>query len=403
MKSGFKASKITDNVYWVGAIDWNVRDFHGYATNTGTTYNAYLVLADKVTLIDTVKKPFRDEMLSRIRSVLDPSRIDYIVSNHSEMDHSGCLPETIALVGAEKVFASAKGKQALGEHFGMEDEVTAVADGEAVSLGDMELAFYETRMLHWPDSMFSYLRGPKILFSQDAFGMHLASGERFDDELDPALLEREAARYYANILMLYSKQVAKLLDAVPGLGIEIGMIAPDHGPVWRAGINRIMELYRRWSGRKLRKKAVVVYDTMWGSTDLMARTIGDAIAGAGAETKVMKLRAAHRSDVASELLDAGGLVVGSPTLNNTIFPTLADVLTYIKGLRFTGLVGAAFGSYGWGGGAVRQLEQMLGEMKVELACESLRVRYVPGDEELEKCRQLGRAVADRLAHHPDGL
>jgi flavorubredoxin len=400
MSNGFKAEKITDNVYWVGAIDWNVRDFHGYATHTGTTYNAFLVMADRVTLIDTVKKPFKDEMFARIRSVIDPGTIDYVISNHSEMDHSGSLPDTIDLVRPEKVFASVMGAKALREHFHMDSEIIAVEDGGSIDLGNTNINCYETRMLHWPDSMFTYLAGEKLLFSQDAFGMHLASYERFDDELDGSVLEHEAAKYFANILTLYSKQILKLLEKVPELGIDIDLIAPDHGPIWRSNQGRILELYRQWAERRITNKAVVVYDTMWGSTDLMARAIGDGLSEAGTNTKVMKLRAAHRSDIATELLDAGALIVGSPTLNNTVFPTMADALTYCKGLRFTGLVGAAFGSYGWGGGAVKQLEELLRGMKVEIVTEGLQVKYVPDGEALDRCREFGRTIAGRLKELP---
>jgi flavorubredoxin len=396
MKEAFEAIRISDKVYWVGAIDWNVRDFHGYSTGRGTTYNAYLVLAEKVTLIDTVKAPFREELIARISSVIDPGKIDYIVSNHSEMDHSGCLPEMIGMIEPEKVFASPMGVKALSDHFRDGLDITEVKDGDSVDLGGGTITFLETRMLHWPDSMVSYLHEEKLLFSQDGFGMHLASSERFDDELPLALLEHEAKKYYANILLPFSRQVLKTLDRLAEAKLEFGIIAPDHGPIWRKNQGRILELYRVWADQKRGAKAVVVYDTMWGSTEKMAKAIADGLTAGGASVKVMKLRAAHRSDIATEILDAGALIVGSPTINNNMFPTVADVLVYLKGLKPLGLMGAAFGSFGWSGESVKQLEEMLGQMKVEIAGEAQRVKYVPDGEMLAACRKLGETIAGKL-------
>ncbi len=277
MSSVYSAIKISDHVYWVGAIDWTIRDFHGYTTPRGSTYNAYLIMAEKITLIDTVKAPFKDEMLARIKSVVDPSQIKYIISNHSEMDHSGCLAEVIDLIKPEKVFASALGIKALKDIFHDEHEITAVKEGESLSLGDMELNFMETRMIHWPDSMFSYLAQDQVLFSQDAFGLHLASLERFDDEIPAATLEYEAATYYANIVLPYSPVVLKALEKVKAKGWEIKYFAPDHGPVWRKDLGIIVELYQKWAAQKPTAKAVVVYATMWHSTEKMARAVAAGI------------------------------------------------------------------------------------------------------------------------------
>ncbi len=398
MSDIFKAVRVTDNVYWVGAIDWTVRDFHGYSTSRGTTYNAYLILAEKVTLIDTVKAPFFDEMMARIASVIDPAKIDFLVSNHSEMDHSGCIVETISAIRPERVFASVMGAKALAEHFRLPQEVTPVKDGENVSLGDLNLAFVETRMVHWPDSMFTYLREDELLFSQDGFGMHLASGERFADELDPAMLEVEAAKYYANILLPLSNFVAKVLAKARDMKLPLKIIAPDHGPIWRRqeDIVKIIHSYERWSAQQRTNKAVVVYDTMWQSTAKMARAIGEGLTAGGARVKLMPMSGNHRSDVATEMLDAGALLVGAPTINNTMFPTLADVLTYLKGLAPKGLIGAAFGSYGWSGESIKDIAEVLKEMGVELVGDGLKVKYVPDDDALAQCRLLGEQVAERL-------
>jgi flavorubredoxin len=396
MKDIYSAVKVTDNVYWVGAIDWTIRDFHGYTTPHGSTYNAYLVMADDITLIDTVKAPFKNEMLSRIKSVVDPSNIKYIISNHSEMDHSGCLSEMIDLIKPQTVFASAVGVKTLKELFHDEHEIIEVEDGETLNLGNMELTFMETRMIHWPDSMFTYLDKDELLFSQDAFGMHLATLERFADEIPAATLEYEGATYYANIILPYSQIVLKALDKVVASGLKIKIIAPDHGPIWRKDLGLIIELYKKWASQKPTAKAVVVYGTMWHSTEKMARAISEALAQAGVKVKLLSMNETHRSEVVYEVLEAGALIVGSPTLNNNILPQMADVMTYLKGLKPANLIGAAFGSYGWSGESVKHLEAMLKEMKVEIAAEAVSVKNVPDSGVLEKCHELGKTIAAEL-------
>ena len=393
MKEIFRAIRVTEDVWWVGAIDWNIRDFHGYQTRRGSTYNAYLILADIITLIDTVKAPFREEMMARIASVVDPGKIEYIVSNHSEMDHSGALPEVIRTVNPKKVFASAVGAKTLTELFPLDREITAVKDGETLSLGNRTLTFLETRMLHWPDSMFAYLSEEELLFSQDAFGMHYASLERFADECDPALLAYEAATYYANIILPYSPLVLKLIEKVTAAGLSFRIIAPDHGPIWRKETGGIIGSYAKWAAQKPEAKAVVVYATMWHSTEMMARAISEGLAAGGLHVKLMSMDEVHRSDVVYELLGAGALAVGSPTLNNHLLPNMADILTYLRGLKPRNLIGAAFGSYGWSGEAVKQIEEILAEMKVEKAGEGIRVKNVPDAGVLARCYEFGRTMA----------
>lgn len=388
--------EVAEDVYWVGAVDWAVRDFHGYATPRGTTYNAYLIVADRITLVDTVKAPFSAELMERIAAIVPPERISYIVSNHAEMDHSGALPQVMEAVRPEKVFASKLGVKALERHFHLDGQLTAVADGESMDIGGRTLSFVEARMLHWPDSMMTYLTDEKLLLPSDAFGMHLASSRRFADEIEDGLLEREAAKYYANILLPLSPLIGKLLARVQEMGIEIAAIGPSHGPIWRRDPERVIGWYARWAAGEPKQKAVLVYDTMWGSTEKMAQSIADGLSAAGVEVKVMPLRASHRSDVATEILDAGALLVGSPTLNNEIFPTIADALTYLKGLRPRGLIGGAFGSYGWAGGAVGRLEEGLKAMNVELAVEGLAVEYVPDRAALARCFAWGAEVAQKL-------
>jgi flavorubredoxin len=384
-------------VWWVGAIDWSLRDFHGYATPRGTTYNAYLLTGDALTLVDTVKAPFRDEMLARISSVSDPQKIRYIISNHSETDHTGCLKEMVERVKPEKVFASTMGVKALAEHYRLEG-ITVVKDGESVKLGGLTLSFTETRMIHWPDSMFSYLAEDRVLFSQDAFGMHLASRERFADEIPGDVIEQETAKYYANILMPFSPRIGKLLDKMEAANLALDWIAPDHGPIWRRSEDKawVMEHYRRWTQQKPTRKAVVVFDTMWGSTEKMALAISEGLAAGGADVRFMPLRTYDRSEVVTEVLEAGALLVGSPTLNDGLFPTVADILTYLKGLKPLNLVGAAFGSFGWNATAVDEVKSHLNEMKVELVGDGLKLKYVPDEAALKQCYELGVQVAEKL-------
>jgi len=404
MTEALQAIQVADGVYWVGAIDWDVRDFHGYRTRRGTTYNAYLILADKVTLIDTVKSSYFDQMMMRIASVIDPRKIELVVSNHSEMDHSGCLTRTIHVVEPAEVFASKVGCKTLAAHFRRACQVTAVDDGQQLDLGNVKLSCFETRMCHWPDSMVSYLHERELLFSQDAFGMHLASCERFADELDRDILDREAAKYYANILLPLSSFVLKALKRLGDLGVPLSIVAPDHGPIWRTkeDIDRIIGDYARWAEQKPAKKAVVLHDTMWGSTAKMALAIGEGLAAAGATVKLMSARACHRSDVVAELLCAGALIVGSPTINNNVFPSVADVMTYIKGLRPLNLAGAAFGSYGWSGEAPRHLHAILKEMGCSVVAEPLRINYVPDEAALGRCRKLGERIAAQLRETCNG-
>jgi flavorubredoxin len=358
-------------------------------------------MADKITLIDTVKKPFISELKARIASIVDPKKIDIIISNHSEMDHSGSLVEMMELIQPEKVYVSKMGKKNLESHFhdSVSGKLTEVKDGEDIDLGNKSVTFMESRMLHWPDSMISYLKEEKLVFSQDAFGMHLASTQRFADELDDTLLVNEAAKYYANILLLYSPVVGKFLEKLSTANLDIEIVAPDHGPIWRTkkDIERIVGLYGEWAAQRPTNKALVVYDTMWKSTEMMARAISEGLIDGGSEVKVISLGANHRSDVATQVLDAGALVVGSPTMNNQIFPTLADALVYLKGLKPKNLIGAAFGSYGWSGESVKDLNRMLEEMGVELVSDGISALFIPDDEVLARCYDLGKDIAERLA------
>lgn len=385
--------EIKKDIHWVGAVDWNIRDFHGYSTPKGTTYNSYLVLDDKVALFDTVKKPFKNNLMHNIRSLIDPRKVDYLIVNHVEMDHSGSVPEILEELQPEKIICSAMGKKALLEHYHREDwPYEVVASGQTVSLGKKSVQFIETRMVHWPDSMMSYFPGDRLLISSDGFGQHWATSQRFDDEVDSHELLKHAAKYYANILLLYSPLIQKLLANVQQLGLEIDMIAPDHGLIWRKEPNRIIQAYDLWSQQQSKQQALIIYDTMWQSTEKMAYAIGDGLSRQGVNFQTFNMKYAHRSDVMTEVLDAKALIFGSSTLNNGMMPTMADMLTYMKGLKPVNKIGAAFGSYGWSGEAVKLISGVMEEMKIELVDPGLRVKFAPSHDDLKKCVELGSKI-----------
>ncbi|MCL2325186.1 MAG: FprA family A-type flavoprotein [Proteobacteria bacterium] len=397
--SGLSAVKMGEATYWVGAIDWTLRNFHGYETRRGTTYNAYLLKGDTgYILVDTVKRGFERELLARVSSVCNPGEIRAIISNHAEMDHTGGLIEVLRHVSGDcVVYASEMGVRALRAQFGDAVEARAVADGSTLSIDGRSLMFLETRMLHWPDSMFCYDALDRFLFTNDAFGMHYASLERWYDACDPAILEEESRKYYANILTPYSAIVAKLCRKYRELNLDVACVAPDHGVAWRgAGILHIIERYEAWSNKtKPAHRAVVAYDTMWHSTEIMARAVSEGIRDGGVDCEVMPLGKVHRSDVAQALLTADMLVVGSPTLNQGMLPGVADVLCYLRGLKFPLRLGAAFGSYGWMAYGTKAVHGELAAM-CEETMPPLDVNYVPSSRDEEACRSFGESLALRL-------
>jgi flavorubredoxin len=388
-----KPVEIADKIYDVGVIDWNIRDFHGYSTELGTSYNAFLVFDEKIVLIDSVKKDFSEELLQNISKIVDPGKIDIVISNHTEMDHSGSLPRIMHRIGEDKpVYCSSMGMKNLSRHFPQKLNYKPIKNGETLSIGKRSFTFLETKMLHWPDSMFTYLNEDKILFASDAFGQHYAGCEEFDDEADEHLIMLHAKKYFANILLLYAPLILNLVEKVLEMGLEFKMICPDHGILWRKNPNKIIEAYVKWSKQIPDKKAVVIYDTMWHSTQLMAEAIAEGIHSQGVSVKPMKLREFHRSDIMTEVLESKAVVVGSPTLNNGLFPTLADFLTYMKGLRPKNKIGAAFGSYGWSGEAVGLVQKHLEEMQFEIIESGMKHQYVPDSNSLEACREMGRKI-----------
>jgi len=388
--------ELKKGVYWVGAVDWNIRDFHGYSTPTGTTYNAYLILDEKNVLVDTVKAPFYLEMLGRISEIIDPAKINMVISNHVEMDHSGSLSQVVERIGNPVVVTSERGKKGLEKHYPKSFNFKIVKTGDALSIGRRTLAFVEAPMLHWPDSMFTYIQEDRLLLPNDAFGQHYASTERFEDEVGGDLVMRHAAKYYANILWPLAPLVLKKVDEVVKMGIPIDMIAPSHGLIWRKDPGRIIQAYVDWSKGKTEKKILIIYDTMWGSTEVMAKSILKGLIEEGIQARLLGLRTNHRSDLIEEMLDAKGVLFGSPTLNNGMFPTMGDFLTYLKGLRPKGKVFGLFGSHGWGGGAIREMRKYLEAEKFEIWDKELSYQFVPDSEELKKAIQFGKDFARKV-------
>jgi len=389
---------LKDGISWVGVVDWNIRDFHGYITYRGSTYNAYLVQDEKTALVDTVKYNFCNELVAHLEELVNLDKIDYIIVNHVEMDHSSSLPTIAKLCPNAKIFSTARGKEEIIKHFGAEFErIEVVKSGDKISLGKKTLTFLEAPMLHWPDSMFTYIIEDKVLMPNDAFGQHLATSERFDDEVDQHVLMEEAFTYYSNILTPFSPLIVKKIQEVVAMKLPIDIIAPSHGIIWRKDPMKIVNAYLDWcTGKTVKQKAVVVFDTMWGSTDKMARAIGDGIASQGVDVKLLKLRGTDNTEVVTEITDSKAVVVGSPTLNNGMFPSLSSFLTYIGGLKPKGKTWHFFGSYGWGGGATKAMTAMAKGFGFEVVEQSMELKWVPTAEELKKCFEFGQQIGQKI-------
>jgi flavorubredoxin len=400
-----KAIEIKADIYWVGAIDWAIRDFHGYLTPNGTTYNNYLILDEQITLLDTVKYPFADVTIDNIKSLIDPSKIENIVINHIENDHVTSLDKIISLAPEAAIYITDRGRKGLNRLFDTSKwDVRIVKTGDILNIGKRNLLFLETPMLHWPDSMMTYIREDKILISQDAFGQHLASSARFDDEFISCFsvseLEDSVKDYYANILMPFGILIKNKIEEIQKLGLQIDMIAPDHGIIWRKDPLKIINMYLDMANGKSDMRVVIVYDTMWQSTEQMTLPITHGIRDEGVDVKVIKLRATPLSIAVKEFWKARGCLIGSPTLNNTFFPTIAEFLTYLKGLRPKNRIVGAFGSYGWGGGAVRDTYEELKKMGLEIVEPGIQVIYKPSPEDKDRCYEFGKDFARKVkAYH----
>lgn len=387
------AIEISPKVWWVGGIDWNERLFHGYTTEAGITYNAYLIMDEKITLIDTCKATFSNELVQRISQVVDPAKIDVVITNHVEMDHSGSLPLIHKIAPNAQIYASAgAGVNEVKAHFGI--EATPVKSGDTLNIGERTLTFVTTPMVHWPDNMVTYSDVDQILFSNDAFGQHYATTKRFDDENDLCEIMKQAKKYYANIVWPYGMQAHKALEAVKGL--ELKMIAPSHGCIWRSHIDKILEKYEAWTTYQTEEKAVVVFDSMWHSTEMMAREICDSFIAEGISAKLIDVKASHISDIMTDLCDARYVAVGSPTLNSNMLPTVASFLTYMRGLspKNDQRIGLAFGSYGWAPLGPKQVYEELEKAKFNLPVPVITQQWIPSEENLAELQATVKKIIE---------
>lgn len=399
-----KAIEIKPDIYWVGVIDWTVRDFHGYVTPNGTTYNNYLALDDQITLFDTVKHDFSEITVDNIKSLVDPSKIKNIVINHIENDHVSSIGDIMHLTPNATIYITNKGKKGLERFFDTSKwDIKVVKTGDTLSIGKKTLLFLETPMLHWPDSMMTYIKEDRLLISQDAFGQHYASAARFDDEFMSCFsvneLDDAIKDYYANILMPFGTLIKNKIAEVQKLGLEIDMIAPDHGIIWRKDPSKIINMYLDMANGKAEPKVVIIYDTMWRSTEQMTVPLMQGIKDEGVEVKVVKLRANPISFAVKEFWKARGCLIGSPTLNNSMFPTVAEFLVYLKGLKPKNRIAGAFGSYGWGGGAVRDIYEDIKKMGLQTVEPGIQVNYKPSAEDQKSCYEFGRDFANKMKEY----
>ncbi|MFC2024878.1 flavodoxin domain-containing protein [Chloroflexota bacterium] len=391
-------TEITKGVYWVGVIDWAIKKFHGQelSTHRGSSYNAYLIKDEKTVLVDTVWGPFQDQLIENIREVVDPAKIDMVVANHAETDHSGGLPAVMRHIPNATVIVSQRGKESVEGHYHQPWNFKMVKTGDKINIGKNDLVFVEAPMLHWPDSMFTYLTGKNILMPNDAFGQHYATAFRFNDEVNEEELYEEAIKYYANILTPFSSLVLKKIDEVLSLNLTVDIIAPSHGVIWRKDPLQIVKKYQEWAEQQAEKSAVILYDTMWEGTRQMAEAIGQGLASSGVPYKMFHVAISDRNDVITEVFKAKAVIIGSPTFNQGVLPTISPIFEDLKGLRFQNKIGAAFGSYGWSGESIKIIEEHLNNCKIQLVAESVRAKWQPKPDELKKCRELGRKVAQAI-------
>ncbi len=391
-----KRTEIARGIYWVGAVDWNVRDFHGYSTQRGSTYNAYLVVDEKIALIDSVKHPFADVLLKRISEIVDLSKIDYVISNHTEPDHSSSLPVIMSkLKPGTPLYCSPNGAKGLKRHYKEDWNFVEVRTGDTLDLGSRSLSFLETPMLHWPDSMMTFDESTGVLFSMDGFGQHLATAQRYDDEVNYDVLMYEAGKYYSNILTLFARVAVKTLTRVKESGLleKIRILAPSHGVIWRKHVGDIVQKYLDWSTGVADDRVLIIYDTMWKSTEKLALAMLEGVEREGMDAKLIRLTDNDKSDIMADVLSSKGLLIGSPTLNNNVFPKVAEFMIYMRGLRPLEKLGAAFGSYGWGGGATRFIKDEMEQAGIKVYEKDFRVKYVPDPEELVKAEEFGKEFA----------
>jgi len=393
--------EIKKNVYWVGKVDWEIREFHGaeYSTHRGTSYNSYLVKDEKTALIDTVWSPFGIEFVEHLERHDSLGNIDYVIAQHAEIDHSGALAELMERIPDTPVYCSKNGVKSLRGHFHKDWNFVPVKTGDKLSLGRKELIFIEAPMLHWPDSMFSYLTEENILFSNDAFGQHLATELLYNDLVDQAELFQECIKYYANILTPFSGLVEKKIEEVKGLDVPVSMICPSHGVIWRDDPLQIVGKYLDWSKNYRENQITIAYDTMWNGTRTMAEAIVKGIRSADDKVAVKLFNISHsdKNDIVTEVFKSKALLVGSPTINRGPLSAVAGFLEQIRGLRFKEKKAAAFGTYGWSGESVAMISKGLEDAGFALMGSGLKATWNPSEESLKECHDFGKEIADETA------
>jgi len=387
--------EIMEDVYWVGVVDWDLRHFHGYelSTHRGSSYNAYLILDERPVLVDTVWGPFENELIENISRIIDPSEIEIVVVNHSESDHSGALPAIMRHAPQAQLVVSRRGLQSVEGHYHQPWNFRPVVTGDRINIGKNDLIFVEAPMLHWPDSMFTYLTGRNLLMPNDAFGQHYATAFRFNDEVNQQELYEEALKYYVNIIAPFSAQVIRKIQEIEPLNLQIDMIAPSHGVIWRDDPMQIVRNYLEWAAQEPQPTAVILFDTMWNGTRRMAEAIGQGLADEGVDHKILHVGLTDRNDALVEVFKARTVVIGSPTLNGGLLPSITPILEACRGLKFQNKLGAAFGSYGWSGESVKLIEEHFAACKIPLIREGIKCKWQPREDELAECREFGRELA----------
>lgn len=389
--------KITDNIFSVGVIDWNIRSFHGntFITKNGVTYNSYLVCDKETALIDVVHKGFEYEFLKNIKEIIEPEKISHIVLNHLEPDHSGAIEHIAKVCKNAKFYGTAKLKEGLEKYYNLDIQINVVKTGDKINLGETTLTFIEVPMVHWPDSMMTYCNETKVLFSNDGFGQHIATTKIFTDEIEQGLLEAETKKYYANILWPLGAMIERKINDILKMNLPIDFIAPSHGLVWRKNINEVMEKYLAWTKNTVTNKAIIVYETMWGSTEIMAREIIRALTEQNIEVKMFDIAKTDFANLAYEMLDAKAFIIGSSTHDNEMLSYIAGFLHFLKGMKPKNRIALAFGSYGWAGGAVKEIAEQLSSFGAEVIAQ-VGAKFKPNEEELKKCFEAATLLAEKL-------
>lgn len=391
--------KVLNNVSWIGYMDWELKSFHGdeYSINNGSSQNAYLIEEEKTVLVDTVWKPHAYDFVENLKEEIDLNDIDYIIMNHGEVDHSGALVSLMKEIPETPIYCSSNCVKSLrGQYQEAKDwNLQVVKTGDSLDIGNgKQLIFVEMRMLHWPDSMATYLTKDNILFSMDAFGQHFAVEELFNDLADQDLLYREAMKYYANILNPFSPILKKKLEEIQALNLPFDMIAPSHGAIWRDNPTQIVEKYAAWADGYQENQITILYDTMWESTGLMANGIAHYISQLDPDVrvKVFNVAKTDKNDVITEVFKSKAIAVGSPTNLNDILPNVQAIIHFMRTLKFKNKKAIAFGSYGWSGESVKILDERLAEAGFEVLDGSLRIQWVPDQEQLKDCKRVAEAL-----------